>query len=60
MTRQAPGNVEQTIYVCNINYEATSKALWQVFGKFVSFKAVRVIVTFEGREMMSRVWVCGV
>jgi hypothetical protein len=50
MTRQAPANVEQTIHVHNINYETTSKALGQVFGKFGSVKAVRVIATFDGRD----------
>jgi hypothetical protein len=54
MTHQAPGNVKQSVYVRNINYETTSGVLWQVFGMFGSFRAVRVIVTFDWREMVSR------
>jgi hypothetical protein len=53
MTAQAPGNVEQMIHVRNINYEMTSKALWQVFGKFGSVKAVRLIATFDWGEIVS-------
>jgi RNA recognition motif-containing protein len=53
MTQPGNGNIEQTVYVRNINYDTESATIGVEFGKFGPVAGVRIISIFNGREQVS-------